>query len=565
MSPPAQAPAQSGDRRLQLVAKYRTDLQAYARDCLKIRDKNGNVRHVPGFNSAQRLVHAKVEEQLAQTGKVRALILKGRQQGISTYAAMRYYRRAALYRGVGVYILSHEQTASDNLFKMVDRFQVNNPLAPKVGVSNVKELEFVKLDSSYVVATAGQKAGGRSRTITLYHGSEVAFWANAADHFGASVQTVPDLPGTEILLESTANGASGEFYERWQDAVAGRGDYIPVFVPWFLQEEYTRPAPADFELSEEPEESGISEAEYAKLFDLPPERMMWRRAKMAELRSSLRFDQEYPASPEVAFQSADMKKSFIKPIQVLRARKRKGIEGAGPLIIGADPSGPGKDRFAVAARQGPKVLWVEHRQVPETNEAVHWLRAIIDDHLPDRMFVDLGNIGHAIVSLLKSLEDNGQPARCPDGRTYREIVRGVNFGSPSQAKMARPKVPGPKNRRAEMWDRSREWLDLEDGVSLPDDEALQADATGPKIKSLISNDFLIESKDEMRKRGLKSPDLWDSVILTFAESERIQSAEKREPSRRKPRGATVEQQPVSRGPDTPVFPINSGPNGWMGY
>lgn len=553
--------ASSVDKRIRLLAHYRGDLQAYARDCLKIRDKNGQVRLVPGFNSAQHYVHGRIEQQIRETGKARALILKGRQQGISTYVAMRYYRRAALNRGIGVYILSHEQTASDNLFKMVDRFQVNNPLAPQVGVSNVKELEFVKLDSSYVVATAGQKAGGRSRTITLYHGSEAGFWANAADHFGASVQTVPDLPGTEILLESTANGASGEFYERWQDAVAKRGDYIPIFVPWFWQEEYTRPAPPDFELSAEPEESGISEEEYAKLFDLSLDRMAWRRAKVAELRSSLRFDQEYPASPEVAFQSADMAKSFIKPIQVLRARKRKGIDGAGPLIIGADPSGPGKDRFAVSARQGPAVLWVEHRQMPETNEAVHWLRALIDDHLPDRMFVDLGNIGHAIVSLLKSIEE-----RAPDGRTYREIVCGVNFGSPSQAKMARPKVPGPKNRRAEMWDRSREWLDLEDGVSLPDDEALQADATAPKIKPLISNDFLIESKDEMRKRGVRSPDLWDSVILTFAEMERIVSSENRTPSPGKRRATPAKKQPVLRGPDTvPIFPSSGGANSWMGF
>lgn len=554
------------DKRIRLLAKYREDLQAYARDCLKIRDKNGTVRNFPGFNSAQRHVHEMVEKQLRETGKVRALILKGRQQGISTYTAVRYYRRAALNRGVGVYILSHEQTASDNLFKMVDRFQVNNPLAPQVGVSNVKELEFVKLDSSYVVATAGQKAGGRSRTITLYHGSEVAFWANAQDHFGASVQTVPDLPGTEVLLESTANGASGEFYERWQDAVAGRGDYIPIFVPWFWQEEYVREVPPDFELSNEPEESGISEAEYAKLFDLPPERMAWRRAKVAELRSSLRFDQEYPASPEVAFQSADMQKSFIKPIQVLRARKRKGIEGAGPLIIGADPSGPGKDRFAVSARQGPKVLWTESRQMPETNEAVYWLRAIIDDHLPDRMFVDLGNIGHSIVSLLKAIEE---PA--PDGRRYRDIVRGVNFGSPSQAKLARPKVPGPKNRRAEMWDRSRLWLDLEDGVSLPDDEALQADATAARIKPLISNDFLIESKEDMRKRGIRSPDLWDSVILTFAEMERILSAESRPSAEGSTREATMRRKTRTRqqAPTPPAaiatFPSTGGGNGWMGY
>jgi hypothetical protein len=549
---------QTEQRKLALLRRYRDDLETYAHACLRIRDKTGSVRKFPGFNAAQRHVHTMLEAQLAATGKVRALVLKGRQQGASTYIAARFYRRATLHRGVGVYILSHEQSASDNLFKMVDRFQVNNPIAPSTGVSNAKELEFDRLDSSYVVATAGQKAGGRSRTITLFHGSEVAFWANANDHFAASVQTVPDMDGTEIILESTANGASGEFYERWQDAMAQRGDYIPIFVPWFWQEEYTREAPPDFELSNEPGDTGISEKEYAELFDLPPERMAWRRAKVAELRSVQKFDQEYPASPSVAFQSAEMDKAFIQPVVVLRARKRSGIEGVGPLIIGADPSGPGKDRFAVAARQGPKVLWVDHRQMPEHNEAVYWLRSLIDDHLPDRMFVDLGNIGHSIVSSLKAIDE-----RAPDGRTYSEIVRGVNFGATSQAKLAKPKVPGPKNRRAEMWDRSREWLESEDGVSLPDNEMLQADATAPRIKPLLNNDFLIESKEQMKARGVRSPDLWDAVILTFAEMERIRSAEQRvSPTPR--REAEVRPAAVRR-PPPPIFtPGGGGGNGWMG-
>ncbi|MCK9513671.1 MAG: hypothetical protein M0R28_20940 [Pigmentiphaga sp.] len=542
---------------LKLLQTFRSDLEAFAKGCLKIRDKAGNVLQFPGFNSAQKYLHKRLEEQKAETGKIRALVLKGRQQGVSTYTAIRYYHHSSLFRGVQVYILSHEQSASDNLFKMVDRFQVNNPIRPHTGVSNVKELEFDRLDSSYHVATAGQKGGGRSKTISLFHGSEVAFWQSAQDHFASSVQTVPDMPGTEIILESTGNGASGEFYERWQDAVAGNGDYLPIFIPWFWQEEYTRPAPADFELSDEPGDNGVSEREYAKLFDLSNNQMAWRRAKVAELRSVQLFDQEYPASPEMAFASADLKRSFILPISVLRARKRKGIQGAGPLIIGADPSGPGKDRFAVSARQGPKVLWTMHRQMPETQEAVLWLASLIDEHRPDRMFIDLGNIGHAVYSLLKNIRDNR-------GRSiYADIIRGVNFGSPSQAKLARPKVPGPKNRRAEMWDRSREWLELEEGVSLPDMDALQADATAPRIKPLLNGDFLIESKEEMKKRGVRSPDLWDSVILTFAEVERILKAERRKPSTQ-----TVERaaQPVIIGPENgiPSFPAIGGENSWMG-
>ncbi|MEO8128357.1 MAG: hypothetical protein ABI822_14750 [Bryobacteraceae bacterium] len=506
----------SEQKSLQLLASYREDLNLYAKDCLTIRDKKGQIERFPGFNSAQLYTHKQLEAQMQRTGKVRALVLKGRQQGISMYTAVRFYRRATLHRGTNVYILSHEQASADALFKMVDRFQTNNPIAPHVGVSNVKELVFDRLDSSYAVATAGAKAGGRSRTLSLFHGSECAYWENAGDHFSASVQAVPDMQGTEIILESTAAGASGEFYERWQDAVAERGDYIPVFVPWFWQEEYIRAPDPYFELATEPGDTGMSEKEYAELFNLPNERMAWRRAKVAELRSVQRFDQEYPGSPDMAFQSADTKKSFILPIQILRARKRKNIIETGPLIIGVDPSGPGKDRFSVAWRRGFKITRIDYRQMPQTLEAVHWLRSIIDDDQPQRMFVDLGNIGHAIVSLLKAVPD-----LTPDGRRYSEVVRGINFGATSQAKMARPKVPGPKNRRAEMWDRSREWLDLEEGVSIPDMDMLQADATAPRIKPLLNNDFLIESKDEMRTRHVRSPDLWDSVALTFAEIERI--------------------------------------------
>jgi hypothetical protein len=502
------------EKTIELLRRYRADLNAYAKDCLTIRDKQGLVERFPGFNAAQKYIHAQLEAQLERTGKVRALILKARQQGASTYVAMRFYRSASMYRGTNVYILSHEQKATDALFKMVDRFQVNNPIAPHVGVTNVKELEFDKLDSSYAVATAGAKAGGRGRTISLMHGSEAAFWENAADHFAASVQAVPDMPGTEIILESTASGASGEFYERWQDAIAGRGDYIPIFVPWFWQEEYTRTPPPDFELETEPGDTGMSEKEYADIFALPNERMVWRRAKVAELRSVQRFDQEYPGSADMAFQSADTRKSFILPVQILRARKRTNVTAAGPLIVGVDPSGPGKDRFSVAWRQGLAVTKIDYRQMPETNEAVHWLKSIIDDDEPLRMYIDLGNIGHAIVSLLKAVEE-----RAPDGRRYSEIVRGVNFGATSESKLARPNVPGPKNRRAEMWDRSRQWLDLEEGVSLPDMDILQADATAPRVKHLLDNNFLLESKDQMRERHVRSPDLWDSVALTFASLE----------------------------------------------
>jgi hypothetical protein len=140
----------------------------------------------------------------------------------------------------------------------------------------------------------------------------LAFWANAAAHFAASVQGVPLEAGTEIILESTSSGAAGEFYERWLDAEAGRGDYIPIFLPWWLSKEYSREPEAGFQLLTEAEVDGeMSEQEYADTWKLSLRQMCWRRYKIFELRSLQLFQREYPASPSEAWTAPPGMEPFI--------------------------------------------------------------------------------------------------------------------------------------------------------------------------------------------------------------------------------------------------------------
>lgn len=533
------------DPKLQRLSELRASLEYFGASCLKIRAKDESIRPLI-LNDAQLAAHAKLEAQKAEHGWIRALILKGRQQGISTYIGARYYHRASLRRGVNVYILTHEQPASDNLFSMVDRYQLNNPSAPHVGVSNAKELLFDKLDSSYIVATAGTKAGGRSRAISLFHGSEVAFWANAPDHFAASVQGVPLAPGTEVILESTSAGASGEFYERWLDAEAGRGDYIPIFLPWWLSKEYAREPAIGFALTDEADEGEMGEIEYADTFKLSLAQMAWRRAKIQELRSDVLFRREYPALPAEAWTSPDGIHPFIGTISVTRARGRH-VEGYGPLVLGVDPASMGGDRFSIAARRGLQVPWVRYRNKINNLEAIAWIRSLIDELNPARVNIDSGNIGSAIITGLKSI-----------GPRYVEIVRGVNFGNTSQFKLATPKVAGPANRRAEMWGRMRDWLLLPEGVSIPDDAALHTDLTAPRLKPKLNHDYLLESKDEMKARRVRSPDLADAVALTFAFSEYLQNYTDA------PKVSSFGNVEPPRG-DSPHYlpPMPAVPQGWM--
>lgn len=498
-------------RQLDALAALQSDFTLYAPKCLKIKTKGGSI--VPfALNKAQRFIHEKLEEQKALTGKVRALILKGRQQGASTYIGGRFYHRASLRHGVSVFILTHEQAATDNLFAMVSRYHDHSPLKPSTGAANAKELLFNRLDSGYSVATAGQKAAGRSKTSQLFHGSEVAFWPNATDHFGASVQGVPDEPGSEIILESTANGVGGEYHERWQKAEAGIGDYIAIFVPWFWEDGYARPVPADFKLtSERPDEGELSEQEYYDVWrqaGMTMEHMVWRRAKIEELGFVL-FKQEYPTTPDEAFQTTGHD-SFIKPALVLRAMKNHIDEALGELVIGVDPSRFGDDLFAIVWRRGRKITKCQTIEKIGTVEAANLLKQIIDRDNPAKMFIDAGGLGAGVYDLLVSF-----------GAKYDKCVVGVNFGSEPQDPVELlpdgTKKPGPKNRRAEMWLRSKEWLADPLGVDIPDESAYLTDAVGPSYKYDSNQRIVLESKESMRKRGVRSPDRWDAVVLTFAE------------------------------------------------
>lgn len=477
----------------------RTHFPFFATTSLKIRTKSGALDTFT-LNRPQLYLASKLDEQLRTTGKVRALVLKGRQQGASTYIGGRFYWKVRQSDGVFCFILTHEQKATDNLFNMVDRYWRNDPNRPKAAAANAKELTFTGTDSGYAVGTAGSKAVGRSQTIQLFHGSEVAFWTNAKDHFGAVVQTVPDLPGTEVILESTANGIGGEFHERWQQAEAGIGDYIAIFIPWFWSDEYRRAVPDDFAL--EPEET-----EYASLHKLDMEQMAWRRAKLDELRDPQLFKQEYPATAAEAFQTTGHD-SFIKSEPVLAARKAT-VTGVGPLIIGADPARFGDDTFALAFRQGREISTVLRKSKLDVVAGANWLRVIIDEHSPAKVFIDAGGIGGGVIDILHSW-----------GAPYSKIVEAVDFGGspadPPRIGSDGKALPGPKNRRAEMWSRSKDWLDEPGGVSIPDDDSLHADACGPGYRYDINQKLVLESKEDMRKRGLRSPDGWDAIVLTFA-------------------------------------------------
>ena len=284
------------ERRVKLK-EYETDFSSFAQEQIQIITKDASQGFIPfSFNECQKRITESLNKQIAETGKVRAIILKARQQGISTYCAGRVFWKTYFQQHSRSVVMAHDSATSDSLFNMSKNLirNMKGELQPHELTSNAKE---IKLQSpaygdkeaigSYRLYTAGSPEAGRGTTPTIAHLSEVAFWQHDEKILAGLFQGISQAAGTEVILESTANGAQGEFYRLWKGAVAGENEYLPIFLPWFITPEYRREAPEGMQLD-------IEEESLQEKYGLDLDQLYWRRLKIAE-GGKLKFQQEYPA------------------------------------------------------------------------------------------------------------------------------------------------------------------------------------------------------------------------------------------------------------------------------
>jgi len=476
------------------------DFPTFAETFLSISTKEAG--QIPfKFKRAQHYLHRRLEEQLKAVGYVRAIIVKGRQGGCSTYTEGRFFHKAVTKPGVQAFILTHEAEATDNLFGMTknfyDKMQENWPgVIPHADTKSAKKLKFDFLDSGFSVATAGNKSAGRSKTIHLFHGSEVAYWPNAESHAAGVLQAVSNKPGTEIILESTADGINNYFHSVWVSAKSGQSDFQAIFIPWYWDDDYkSDPQPNTIvSLTDE-------EQDYLDTYGhdgLTVEHLYWRRRKLLEFSHDHdtaleRFQKEYPMNADEAFRNP-LGDVFIKPNLVLRARKAN-VNSESPLVIGVDPAISGNDRTAIIRRKGRLAYQLETHYKLNTMEIVGLVRRIIDRERPAKVCIDCIGIGAGIVDRLLELG--------------YECVEGVNVARSPNSK------DEFRNLRAELWHDMREWFAQEMPVQIPDSDELHGDLTSLGYKFDSSGRLQIESKEDLKKRGMLSPDSADALALTF--------------------------------------------------
>lgn len=472
---------------------------------LYIKTKAGEIIPLE-FNASQKIAHDAIEKMKRETGRVRVLILKGRQQGISTYTAARFYHKTATQKARNTFILTHEGKATTNLFDMVKLYweHSNGNVRPTKEKDNQAKMTFERRRSQYQVGTAGTGSVGRSGTNQYFHGSEVHFWENTAEIQTGIMQTVPDLPGTEIILESTGNGMSGMFYNMCINALKGIGEYRLIFLPWFKHEEYIAEVPEDFAMTEEEREYFDT---YRKDGLTELGQIVWRRNKIESFNTAgedgeWKFKQEYPACPEEAFQTSG--ESLFPAKHVQKAKACDVTDEHAPLILGVDPARAGekegskkkRDRISMCIRRGREVpVYYTIEEETDVMQLVGKIIKLNRRHPFDMIFVDTTN-STAVVDRLKELG--------------YENVRGIHFGE---------KATDPSrylNKRAEMYGDAKKWL--KDGpVSVPDTNEFSTDlAVIPAFETTSNGRNKLMDKKKIRKDYGISPDIADSFVLTFA-------------------------------------------------
>lgn len=282
--------------------------QLYIENYLYIKTKSGELAKLE-LNAPQKKLYDAVKKLHEEGKPIRIIILKARQMGFSTLAEALIFHRTATAKNINSLIMAHKSKSSSTLYDAVKLFceKLPAPMRPMIKRTNENAIEFANpaplngeggLHSKIHVTTAGGSGVGRSETNQNVHLSEFAFWpGNKQETLTGLLQSVPALPDTMVIIESTANGFD-EFKDQWDKAVNGESDFTPLFFAWHEMPDYRKPY-HDEELT--PEEVALREQ-----YNLDNEQLMWRRwcIKNNCAGDVKTFKQEYPACPEEAFQAS---------------------------------------------------------------------------------------------------------------------------------------------------------------------------------------------------------------------------------------------------------------------
>lgn len=279
---------------------------------LKIKTKDGELKTLDP-NSTQKKVIEAVQSQRRLGLPVRVCILKARQLGTSTACEGILFAMSTQRPFANSMVLADDEDGAKYIYQMNETFYDElgrqfPHLVPHKKRASEQRMEFHGTKSSIMIDTANNKKAGRKFTLRNLHMSECAFYRDFKGTFQSAMQSVPNLPETVVLLETTANG-TGEFCKFWRRIKKahneGRSGWIPLFLSWKEHDEYRMKFYSDKAMNLFEESLSREERAIVKKYGLSLEQMNWRRWKIENdfAGDTDKFEVEFPLDDEQAFKS----------------------------------------------------------------------------------------------------------------------------------------------------------------------------------------------------------------------------------------------------------------------
>jgi hypothetical protein len=282
------------------------------------------------LNRTQRFVLEIIEYLWLHSVPVRIIILKARQEGISTLIEAILFVLTIMISNTRSNIISYNKKSVINIYRMSDRFYMHLPesIRPKTKYYTKESMYFedpdprYSLDSEILIDLAKNVKAGRSETINNVHVSEVALMEEVIELVTSLLGSMPKFkPLTFVALESTAYGTGNYFHQEWKKSIPWKkargiiergdknelfGKNIGIFIPWFWHEEYKLKPPKTYVLNTDIKVYG-DEKKYKKAYNLSMAQMYWRKLVIESQECNWdieKFQQEYPSNDTEAFLAA---------------------------------------------------------------------------------------------------------------------------------------------------------------------------------------------------------------------------------------------------------------------
>ena len=307
------------------LMKCMMDPRYYLENYHVIKTKDEGFKTLYPFFDAQEIIYSEIMALLAVGKPAKCLIDKARQQGSSTLAEGIIFQHTIFNEAVNTLIVAQNPAQSDYLFSMSTLALENLPWWMQPRVRFRSKARYLVLDSdnpemrglnSTIYVDAANKLSGVSvgRTIHCSHLSELSQWDNADI---LTEQIFPTMSGKNVIaiLESTARGADGFWYDFWNEAVESWGEedweWKPIFVEWFRCSDYSMPIEDKSKFARTSEEEKICDKVIrASGYSLTDEQLNWRRIKRKETikikGDDTSFLQEYPLTWQESFQASGL-------------------------------------------------------------------------------------------------------------------------------------------------------------------------------------------------------------------------------------------------------------------